>query len=125
MLRQDYILRLVEELARAVARALGSAKSQDFARAETELDEAERRLGLFHGSERLDASSLARLLGGDKCVLYAQLLLARADIAEQRQQADSPDALRQRARQLLAAAHPEALADLKAELLASLREQGP
>src|SRR5690606_15910782 len=127
VLRQDYILRLVEELARAIARSLSRTKEQDFARAEAELDEAERRLGLFHGSERLDASSLARLLGGDKCVLYAKLLLARAEIAERRQQVGSQDAFRQRAKQLLTVARPGALADLKAELLehlASLQNPG-
>ena len=122
MLRQDYILRLVEEFARAIARALSRAKEQDFAPAEAELDEAERRLGLFHGSDRLDPSSLAKLLGGDRCVLYAQLLLARAELAERRQQIESRDALRQRAHQLLRAAHPDALADLKAKLLVSLNQ---
>ncbi len=120
MFRQDYILRLIEELARAVARSLARAKEQNFARAQVELDEAEQRLGLFHGSERLDAQSLVKLLGDDKCVLYAQLLLTRADLAEQQHHAETRMALQQRARQLLLAAHPDVLADLKAELLSQV-----
>ncbi len=127
MFKQDYIVRLVEELARAVQSALRRADEQRFEEAEAELDQAEQSLGLLRNAQALDARSLASLLGGDKCALYAQILLARAQLAERRASQASPSrasALRGRALALLSHAEPRELGGLKAELLEWLDSAG-
>lgn len=117
MIKRDYIMRLVDELAQTVTRALSSSSEQDLELVEAELDEAEQALGILRGAEALSASSLAVLLGGDKCVLYAELLLGRAAVLERRGGASQGVAQRQRARDLLRSSRPEQLGDLKATLL--------
>ena len=122
MFKQDYILRLVEELSQAVARVLKKSSEQEFESLEGEFDRAEQALGVLRGAELLDAKSVARLLGGDKCVLYVKILLARASLLEQRESPAQAGALRHRARDLLGHSRPEQLVELKSDLLKELGE---
>ena len=117
MIKQDYILRMVEELAQAVARALQRKSQQEFESVEAEFERAEQALGIMRGAETLNARSLASLLGGDKCVLYVKILLARAALLEHQHSETHAWALRHRARELLGHSRPELLVDLKQELL--------
>ena len=118
MFKQDYILRLVEELAQAVAKVLKGNSESKLESLESELERAEQELGVIRGAETLTARSLAGLLGGDKCVLYAELLLARAALLERRGSTGAASARRRRAQELLVHSRPEQLLELKAELLA-------
>jgi hypothetical protein len=115
--RQDYIKRLIDQLADFVARVSRLMAEGRLPEADAELVQAEQQLGLPLGSERLDARSLALLLGdGDRVVLLAILLEQKALLAERR--GDSSQASRElsRAKQLLLHAKPQALAAQAAEL---------
>lgn len=116
MFKQDFILRMIDELAQAVAAALRKADEQRFDEAKAALDGAEQKLGLMRDAERLDARSLAALLGGDRSVLYARLLLARASLSDRRGDRRLADRTRRRARELLQHSQPEQLGEQKARL---------
>lgn len=120
MLRTDFIKRLIEQLGAFLAKLAELIGSGKLIEAEAELQAAEQALGLPHGSDRLDARSLALLLGGkDKVVLLCLLLEQRAKLSEARGEQTEPARLRARAGELLAYARPE---ELKAEA-EELREQ--
>lgn len=117
MLRHDYIGRLIQQIAEFLARAarrLGEAKAEQ---AEAELSAAERALGIPLGAERLDARSVALLLGGkDKVVMAALIAEQRAALSQHRGQAELARAQRARALGLLANAEPFELTAQAAEL---------
>ncbi|MFO0569618.1 MAG: hypothetical protein U0263_28470 [Polyangiaceae bacterium] len=111
MLRQDYIGRLIAQVAEALARALGKLKESKLEEAEQELAEAENSLALPRGIERFDARSAALIIGnGDKVVLAALLLERRAELARARGKADEARRGLARARALLEHARPHELA---------------
>ena len=98
MIRQDYIKRLIEQLAHAVARALGKSDKSEAEQALQQLQQAYGELGVGRGFLHLDARSLRAILGtperaravAEVCRLEARLLerlgeTARA--AERRQYA--------------------------------------
>jgi hypothetical protein len=121
MLRQDYIGRLIQQVAEALARAAGQIQKLRLDDAETELASAERALGVRPGMERLDVRSTAMLFGdGDKLVLLASILERRAELAAARGQQSLAARLRARARALLEHAKPNELADHAAALRARI-----
>lgn len=93
MIRQDYIKRLIEQLAQAVARALSR---KDAAAAELALLEVERaygELGVGRGFLDLDPASLRVIIGSPEraravaevCRLEAELLHASGEAARSAQ----------------------------------------
>jgi hypothetical protein len=97
MQRQDYLERLIQQIAGFVARIVGLAARDDSDAAEHELDAAWTALGLRRAdAHRLDDPTL-RLLLGNKALLGAQLLEAEASVQEARAKVANADALRRRA----------------------------
>ena|SRR5688572_10283307 len=118
MLRQDYIGRLIQQVAEALAGAAGLLEKRRLDEAEAEIAAAEGALG-SSGMQRLDARSVALVLGGgDKVVLAAALVEKRAELALARGDAALAAELRARAAALLGHARPQELAGLAAELRA-------
>lgn len=82
--RQDYIERLIQQVARAIATALGFSQAGDVERAKEELHSAwssfvgVRREDL----ERVDAAT-ARMLLGDRRELALRLLEAEANLGDE------------------------------------------
>lgn len=121
MLRQDYIGRLIQQLAEALARVARLAKESKLEQAEAELAEAEQALALPRGIELFDARSAALVIGGgDKVVLAALLLEHRALLLEARGSSGQAQRLRARALALLEHARPHELRAEAAELRARL-----
>jgi len=125
MLRQDYLKRLIEQLAAFVAKVTGLLAAGRLAEAEQEIQSAEQTLGLPLGSERLDARSLALLLGGgDRVVLAGILFEQRAALAAARGDTRTAAQGLARARELVAVAKPRELVREAAELQARTVPQG-
>ncbi|HMR08408.1 MAG TPA: hypothetical protein PKA88_21660 [Polyangiaceae bacterium] len=117
MLRQDFIGRLIQQLAEALARIAKLNRKDEAEQVEAELASAESALGIFQGMDRLDTRSVSLLLGGgDKVVLAAQLLEQRALLAVEQSDLPRASKLRQRARELLSHAQPKELAGEAKEL---------
>jgi hypothetical protein len=117
MLRQDFIGRLIQQLSDSLARAFGHVQKGELEQAEGEILEAEEKLGLPRGMDRLDARSAALLLGGgDKVVLAAALFEQRALIADARDDAALAKNFRARARSLLDSANPHELRERADEI---------
>ena len=117
MLRQDFIGRLIKQLGEALARIAGLRKQGASARAEAEIAAAERALGLIFGAERLDAKSVASLLGSaDKVVLAAMLLEQRALLSEEKNDPLSAQRYRKRALKMMEHCCPDELCDEAAQL---------
>ncbi|MCA9592075.1 MAG: hypothetical protein KC776_02165 [Myxococcales bacterium] len=116
-LRQDFIGRLIQQLADFFARALKQIQEGQLDEAEATIAEAERSLGLPRGMERLDARSAAMMLGGgDKVVLAALLLEQKALMAASRGREADAKTLRARAQSLLSHAKPHELGTEAGEL---------
>lgn len=110
MFRADFIKRLIEQLGAFLAKVAELIGAGKLAEAEVELRAAEQAVGLPHGSDRLDARSLALLLGGkDKVVLLCLLLEQRAQLSDARNEPEASRRLRARAGELLVQARPEEL----------------
>lgn len=121
MFQQDYIKRLIEQLGDFLARVAKLAAGGRASEAEAEIAEAERGLGVPSGAERLDARSLAMILGGgDKVVIAASLAAERAKLADMAGDPTRAEQQRDRARQLLAAARPDQLTERAEALRAEL-----
>jgi hypothetical protein len=121
MLRQDYIKRLIEQMAEAMARIVRARTAGTPAEAEAEIQSAERSLGLPVGSERLEARSLALLAGdGDKVVLLMLLMEQRAHLAAARGDQGDAARLEARVRELLPLAKPKEMTRELEELRARL-----
>jgi hypothetical protein len=122
MLRHDYIGRLIQQIAEMLARVANLRKERQPEQADAALAEAERALGIPVGAERLDARSVAMLLGGkDKVVLAALVLEQRALAAEARGDAAIGARERARALALLDHASPTELGAQARELAARLQ----
>ncbi len=116
-LRQDFIGRLIQQLANFFARALKLVQEGQLDEADAEIAEAERALGLPRGMDKLDARSAALMLnGGDKVVLAALLLEHKALSAGARGNDALARAYRTRARALLEHAKPHELEKEATEL---------
>jgi len=75
MIRDDYITRLIQQVARAIARMLGKAEQGDLQGALDEASDAYDLLGLPPDlAIRADAASLAEILSPDKLRLLSQVL---------------------------------------------------
>jgi hypothetical protein len=98
MQKRDYVERMIEQLAAAVARIVGLASDAKTDEAEAELDAAWRTyLGLARRDmAALDDATLAALLGA-KAPLGASLFEAGAAIADARGDRDAAARLRRRA----------------------------
>jgi hypothetical protein len=121
VLRQDYIGRLIHQLVEALGRAVKRIDESQLDAADSEIEAAERALGLPRGIELFDARSAAMVIGGgDKVVLAAMLLEHRALVLAAR--GSRTEAARQRARALalLAYAKPHELKNEANELRARL-----
>jgi hypothetical protein len=117
MLRHDYIGRLIQQIAEFLARVAALRGEGRAQAAHAELETAERALGLPIGTERLDARSVAMLIGGgDKVVLAALILEQKALGAEALGHATVAAAHRDRALALLDHAKPFELANQASEL---------
>ena len=113
--RRDYIKRMIEQLAEAVAALLGVARAGNTTAA---LETLERtRTDLFGALRRsldiLDPASVMALLGDlDKVRAYAHLYLAEAEVRELRGEMKLAIAARRRALETwleIAVRHPEAI----------------
>jgi hypothetical protein len=112
MLRHDYIGRLIQQIAEFLARVAALRGEGRTQAADAELEAAERALGLPVGIERLDARSVAMLIGGgDKVVLAALILEQRALAASALGQRAVAAAQRARALAILDHAKPFELAE--------------
>jgi hypothetical protein len=101
MQRQDYIQRMIQQVASAIGRALGAARSGRPEEAQHELVATWSGVLGFRRSdvERLDEATLRTLLGG-KLEPAAALLDAEADIQQARGDNASADRIRGLARRL-------------------------
>lgn len=83
MQREDYIERMIRQVAEAVAHALGVARGGDVARAQDEIRQTwVSAVGLrWEDAKRLDASTLRALLGA-KRELALKLLEAQAELGD-------------------------------------------
>jgi len=101
MQQKDYIQRMVEQVAAAIARVLGFAREARFEEAEHELDAAwSSALGFRRRDAlRLDSASLRAMLGA-KAELAARLLEAQADLEDARGAGAIAEALRRQSSEL-------------------------
>jgi hypothetical protein len=84
MIREDFLLRLIQQLAEVIGRAMGLARKGRTEEAERALDEATNtHVGMPRAMlNKLAPEELARVLGPEKCMVVAALLDAEADIAK-------------------------------------------
>ncbi len=88
MIQKDFILRLIEELAKAIAKILGLKKNKQYQEALEVIDRSfQRWLGLksdlisfFSCDDLAEMMSAKEPLGAAKCILIAELLKEEADI---------------------------------------------
>jgi hypothetical protein len=82
MIRNDFLLRLIQQLAEVIGRALGLAKKGQTEEARRLLDEQLRaHVGMpWAMLDKLPPEEIARLLGAEKCMIIAVILDARADV---------------------------------------------
>ena len=90
MIRKDYIMRMIEQLAQVMAKVMSYKQAQNFERAEEELNlAAEQFFGLK--PELLDSMSaedlisflqLDHVLNSQKCLILAEILRGKAELAE-------------------------------------------
>lgn len=82
MIRQDFLLRLIQQLAELIGRAVGLAKKGRVEEAERELDDAAAtHVGMTRAMlDRLPPEEIARLLGAEKSMVIAAILDAEAQI---------------------------------------------
>lgn len=120
MFRHDFIKRFIEQMAAFLARLSGFVSAGKLEEADREVQNLERELGLPRDYERLDARSLALLLGqADKAALAALLLWHRAEIATERGQVAEAARLQARARELYGVIPRDELSRAALELLAT------
>jgi hypothetical protein len=82
VIRQDYIERLIEQLATLTARILGLAAAGKDDEARQELDGCYRSLGVTRAMiDRLDAGTLVAMLGANKATAVATVVEAEAALA--------------------------------------------
>jgi hypothetical protein len=109
MYRQDFLKRAIEQLAAALARAAGLARSDQPREALECLAEAEGALPLVPGMlDDMDAASLLETLGADFAALLADVLAFEADLQERLGRpllAQRPRRQSERLRAALASAH--------------------
>ncbi len=82
MIREDYVERMIKELASAVARIMGLVSDGERTAATRELDACYRALGVDRNMiTRLDTNTLARMLGAAKSEALAGVLEAEASLS--------------------------------------------
>jgi hypothetical protein len=82
VIRQDYIERLIEQLATLGARILGLADAGKHEAARQELDSCYRSLGVTREMiDRLDIATLVAMLGASKAAAVATVIEAEAGLA--------------------------------------------
>lgn len=86
MIREDFLLRMIQRLAELIGRVMGLAREGRMEEATAALEEARRsQLGMpGEMLERLDPTEVARVLGAEKSMILAALLDAEADLARMR-----------------------------------------
>ncbi len=126
--QRDYILRMIEQLAEAMARIVGARKAGDLHQARQLLREtADGLFGPLCGMlEKVDAASAAMLLAdGEKIRAYAALVVEEANILEQEGELGRAKSLRRRALDLYleAVAKKATLRESDHAAMRRLREQ--
>ena len=99
VIRNDFLMRLIQQLAETIGRALGLAKKGQTEEAQKLLDEALRtHVGMPYSMlEKLPPEEIARLLGPEKCMIIAAILDARAEVDRAPELAVRAAAIRQAA----------------------------
>jgi hypothetical protein len=128
--RQDYLMRMIEQIIQVLTRVIALGRAGDFHEALAQLRTAnELLLGPF--SEvlpRLDSASAAQMLGNpDQLLAYARLISAEAEVRRMMGDAAAADGLAQRALELALEARGRGAADREAaaELIAGLASRVP
>ncbi len=104
MLQRDLVMRAIEQLGAAVARALGLSAAGRHAEAFECIEAARSALPLGPGMvECASAESLVKMLGPDRARALAELLEAEARVLEQMGRARRAERSRDRGRRLLQA----------------------
>lgn len=120
MIRQDYLLRIIQQVADAIARMLGATKREDYSEARAQAAEAYGLLGI--PSElvlRMDSHALAGLFAqADKLRLLSKLLWQEGELLRaQRDPVNGLDRQRRAIEVLLEAQsmdpHPDDASDLR------------
>ena len=104
MLRQDYILRLIEQAAAALARAFAALAGKQYDMALAELSQAFNAASKLdrRSFDALDTRTVARLLGSpEQLRMVARVLAAEAEVHEQQGNRLTARRCLQRARELL------------------------
>lgn len=107
VVQRDYILRLIEQLGRALARIAGLASSGRYDEALEAIDDAEQELlgDQLRSLTRLDATSASLMLHShDRALGWAHLLAERARVLTLSGQEERAQTVAQRALALYAAA---------------------
>jgi hypothetical protein len=128
--RQDYLMRMIEQIIQVLLRAIGLAKAGDCGEALVQLRTA---TGLLLGPfaevlPRLDSASAAQMIGNpDQLLAYARLLSAEAEVRRMMGEPEAADgpALRSLEMALEARARGAADRDTAAELIAGLGRTVP
>jgi hypothetical protein len=123
--RQDYLLRMIEQIVQVLTRVIAMGRAGDFHEALTQLRTAnELLLGPFSDVlPRLDSASAAQMLGNpDQLLAYARLISAEADVRRMMGDAAAAEGLAQRSLELALEARARGAADREAaaELIADL-----
>ncbi len=86
MIREDFLLRMIQRLAEIIGRVLGLAKEGRIDEATAALEDAMRaQLGMpSEMLDRLPSDEVARVLGPEKSMILAALLDAEAELAGMR-----------------------------------------
>lgn len=102
MIRQDYLMRMIDQFVKALAKILFNKQSENYNDALTNIDDAFKTIvGLDYDIiNRLSANDIIALLGISKdeseiklkCVIIAKLLKEKTDLAKQNSD-DNPDSL--------------------------------
>lgn len=96
MIRQDYLMRMIQQLAELIGRAMGLAKKGRTEEAEQVLDEAlATHIGMPRAMlDKLPPEEIARLLGPEKSMVVAAILDAEAQIHGDRARGERANAIR-------------------------------
>lgn len=112
--RQDFILRMIEQIVQVLLRVIGLAKAGDF---DAALDQLRMGYGLLLGPfaevvPRLDSASAAQIVQNpDQLLAYARLVHAEAGVRRQMGEPAAAAALERRALELALEAHARETSD--------------
>lgn len=123
---RDFILRLIRQLAAALAIIVGKRSAGDLDGARRELERTRDTIfgPIASSLPMLDATAIASLLGEEKARVYARLMSVEADLCDDRGDAAAARTCRRRARAVLSAL-PPAGAEWDDAQLGGLADESP